>query len=171
MLKYEVNAQFPVPHPSLGMEVTLAEITTALIDVKCYLHTPVEEEIMDWKNGVLQYAIFEKDCCPFFIIAFKDWNLDCSINILKIKSETDQKAWLNGEGNLVNLYLIDAATNILKAMRTISVQAEAAEKLRDICKAQIDRFKNAEDCDEKIIEIQNIRPTHQMIKMSNMYTL
>lgn len=82
MNSYQVNSQFPFPHPSPGAEVTLSEITTSLFDVKCYLQNPISDEIEDWKRGTLRYALFEQDACPFFILDFKDWNLDCSINIL-----------------------------------------------------------------------------------------
>ncbi|GEM63938.1 hypothetical protein SF1_19200 [Sphingobacterium faecium NBRC 15299] len=171
MIKYEVNKSFPFPHPGAGAEITLSDITPSLFDVKCYLNNPVIDEIRDWKKGALTYAIFEQDSCPFFIIEFENWSLDCSINILKIKTDSDREVWLNAEGNLVNLYLIDATTNILKAMRTISLQKDLCEKLRDICEVQTERYENAIECEKRITKIQNLRTTDEMLKMSKKYHL
>ena len=56
-------------------------------------------------------------------------------------------------------------------MRTISVQKELSEKLRDICEDQTGRYENASACESKIIEIQNKHQTDQMLKLSKIYTL
>lgn len=171
MIKYEINSPFPFPHPSPGEETTLSEITTSLFDVRCYLSNPTSEEINDWRKGSLRYAFFDMDSCPFFILCFDGWNLDCSINILKIRSDEEKDAWLNAEGNVINLFLIDAKTNVLKAMRMISIQKDASEKLKDVCEAQTERFENAMECDSKIFEIYMKVSIEQMLKLGKVYKL
>lgn len=171
MTKYEVGNPFPFPHPMPGAEVTLSDISTAFFDVKCYLHDIAPDEIKDWRKGILKYGFFEYDKCLFFIIAFENWNLDCSINILKIKSDEDLENWLNADGNLINIFLIDAGTNILKAMRTFSIPVDLSESVKDILEQQTEKYNNHEEVEKRIAEIQHSITTDEMIKRTKMYKL
>ncbi|TDQ73795.1 hypothetical protein CLV99_4232 [Sphingobacterium yanglingense] len=65
MIKYEVNKPFPFPQPNSGGEITLSEITISFFDIKCYLSDPTSNEIMDWRKGSLEYALFEKTIVLF----------------------------------------------------------------------------------------------------------
>ena len=161
MLKYEVNKPFPFPHPMPGAEITLSDITTGFFDIKCYMSNPAPDEIKDWRKGKIVTAIYEYQHCPFFIADFGSWNLDASINILKIKTEEQREDWLNAEGNLVNLFLIDSSTNILKAMRTIGVNY--SEQLRDILEQQTEDYEDAASVEKRIAEIQHTVTTPEMI--------
>lgn len=171
MTKYEVNKPFPYPHPRPGMEITLSELNEAFFDVKAYLSDPTPDEIRDWRKGKLRYGLYFQDDIPFFILAFENWDLDININILKVKKGEDIDKWLNAEGNIINLYLIDARTNILKAMRTISVSLNCSEGIRDVLEMQSQNYDSVQEVDTKIYEIQNSLTTHQMRSKGKMYKL
>ena len=171
MIKYEVNKPFPLPPPMPGAEATLSDITTSFFDVKCYMSEPTPDEIQDWRKGNLRYGLFELDACPFFILAFETWNLDISVNVLKIKKSEDIDTWLNTEGNVINLFLIDAGTNILKAMRMISVPRNVAEGLKDILEEQTHRYDNRDQVEKRIAEIQHTISTDNMISRTKMYKI
>lgn len=169
MIKYEVGQPFPFPSP--GGEVTISELTTTFFDVKTYFSDPTPEEIRDWRKGKLKYGLYIQDHIPFFIIAFENWDLDVSINILKIKNDEDVDKWLNAEGNLINLYLVDARTNILKAMRTMSVHMDFSEGIKDVLELQSKNYDSWQEIDRKIMEVQNTLPTKSMIGKGKMYKL
>ncbi len=160
MIKYQVNAPFPFAHPMPGADVTLSDITSVFFDVKCYMSDPAADEIRDWRKGKMTVAIYEYDKCPFFILKFADWSLDASINVLLIKSDEQREAWLNTEGNIINLFLIDSQTNVLKAMRTISVNF--SEQFRDLLEQQVEKFDSAAEVVKRIAEIQHSLSTDQM---------
>lgn len=154
MIKYEVGKEFPFPHPNRGAELCVSDISTSFFDVKCYLNTPSSEEIKDFKKGKMTIGVYVYDNCPFVILNFKNWNLDVSINVLKIKSDDQRNEWLNTKGNIINLYLIDSNSNVLKAMRTVSVNF--SEDIRDILEKQTESFDNVQEVEIRIEEIQHL---------------
>lgn len=160
MIKYEVNTVFPFPNPMPGAEITISDITTAFFDIKCYISNPSPDEAKDWRKGKITIAIYEYDKCPFCIVKFTDWSLDVSVNVLKIQSEQQREEWLNTEGNIINLFLIDSRTNILKAMRTISVNF--SESFRDILEQQTEKYDSAGQVERRIAEIQHTVSTDEM---------
>lgn len=171
MVKYEVNKPFPFPHPMPGMEVTITDITTAFVDIKCYICSPTSDEMKDWRRGRLKYGIYEHDFCVWLLLKFPDWTIDASINILKIKSDSDRDNWLNADGNVITLFLIDSNTNALAAMRTISVKKGLAERIKDLLEQQTHKYDTVADCEKRIVEIQHTLSTDYMISKTTMYEI
>ena len=170
MIKYEVNQVYPFPHPQPGLEISLSEINTAFFDVKNYLHNPTPEEIKDWRRGNLKYGFYFENNIVFFLLQLETMSLDVSINILKVKTEEQREAWLNEEGKVINIFLIDAATNILKGMRMFSIPMELAERLKDTLETQ-QNYEDVKIIDEKISEITNRLTTEDMISRTKMFRL
>ncbi|TDQ73796.1 hypothetical protein CLV99_4233 [Sphingobacterium yanglingense] len=56
-------------------------------------------------------------------------------------------------------------------MRTISVQTDVAEKLKDICKMQTKKFGNSAECEINIHKIQNSISTKEMLNRSKVIKL
>ena len=94
-----------------------------------------------------------------------------SINIFNIKDDEARTAWLNSESNIVNMFLIDARSNILLAARMISVQHSFAEKLRDILEEQANSYDSQQAVEGKIMVIQHTFSTADMIPRANMISL
>ncbi|MYY43960.1 hypothetical protein [Elizabethkingia anophelis] len=161
MNTYEINKPLPTPHPLPGADVTFIEFTNEFIDLKAYFDKPTPDEIKDWCKGTLSVSVFEYGKCPFLILKSKVWLFDASINILKIRAETQREDWLNTEGNIINLFLIETHTNILKGIRTISVNF--SKELRDILIAQILKFQDAKTVEKRLAEIQHSMSTEEMM--------
>ena len=170
MIKYEVNTLFPFPHPSPGAEIAISELNTPFFDVKNYLHNPTTEEIKDWRRGNLKYGFYFENNIAFFLLLLETMSLDVSINILKIKTDEQREVWLNTEGKVINIFLIDTETNILKAMRMFSIPMELAERLKDTLEAQQD-YEDVKIVDAKIAEISNRLTTEDMITRTKMFKL
>lgn len=170
MIKYEVNQIFPFPHPAPGAEISLSEISTAFFDVKSYLHEPTPDEIKDWRRGQLRYGFYFEDNIVFFLLKLETFSLDVSINVLKIKTPEHREQWLNAEGKLINIFLIDTKSNILRGMRTLSIPMELADRVKDVLETQQD-YGTAEAVEKKIIEITGRLTTEQMISKTKMFKL
>lgn len=135
MIKYEVGKRFP-HEKYLGIgEITVAVLNTAFFDVLCVLGGITSDEKKDWRKGNLGIYLYEQSNIPFICFAFENWNFDVSINIGKI-SEDQVDDWLNSESNLINLFLVDATTGNIEALRMISIPQKLAERIRDICEKQ-----------------------------------
>ena len=135
MIKYEVGKRFPHEKYLGTGEVTVAVLNTAFFDVVCVLGGITSDERKDWRKGKLAIYLYEQSNIPFICFAFENWNFDVSINIGKI-SEDQVDEWLNSESNLINLFLVDATTGNIEAMRMISIPQKLAERIRDICEKQ-----------------------------------
>jgi len=86
----------------------------------------------------------------------------------KIKTEEQQTSWLNNEGNIINLFLVDAVTNILIGWRLISIQMEVAEQVKDILERQSSEYKNVDEVELQVANIQHVIPTDEMMIRTKM---
>ncbi|WP_270087232.1 hypothetical protein [Sphingobacterium sp. SYP-B4668] len=123
---------------------------------------------MDFQ-GALRYGLFEKHAVPFFIIDLPTWNFDVHINIFKVSDREARDSWLNAEGNIINLYLVDATTNILHGMRNISVSKPVSEEIRDILEAQLSTNEKDTEVEQKIGQVQSSLSTDAMINSGKMF--
>jgi len=135
MIKYEIGKQFSHPQYLGKGEITVAMLNTAFFDVVCVLNGIKPNERKDWRKGKLTVCLYEQANIPFICFVFESWNFDVNINISKVQPDKIDD-WLNSEGNIINLFLIDAITGKLEAMRMISIPQSMAERIRDICEQQ-----------------------------------
>lgn len=135
MIKYEIGKQFPHPQYLNKGEITVAMLNAAFFDVVCVLNGIMPIERKDWRKGKLAVCLYEQSHIPFICFVFESWNFDVNINISKVQPDKIDD-WLNSEGNIINLFLVDAITGNLEAMRMISIPTQMAERIRDICEEQ-----------------------------------
>lgn len=167
----EVGKQFPYTSAS-GNDVCRASFNEGFFDVYAQIKSPSVSEIKVFKSAPLKYGIFESQNVPFFLFDFfqDGWNFDIPMNILKIQDDKEE-AWLNSQANAINLYMIDADTNVLLAMRLIGIQNKIAEELRDILERQSGFYQTPEHTDRAIQSIINSFTTDQMISRTKMLRL
>jgi hypothetical protein len=170
--KFEAGKPYPVHNRARGVETVVAETNSAFFDVLYYIVKPSSEDIRVWRKSTLRYGLYEDGNIPFFLIDFpaEKWNFDVTINFLKVM-QPEGEAWLEGKGNVVNLFLINALNNKLEAMRMISVTADTATQIRAFCEKQLDVYKTPEEADRGIVRIQTRTPTEEMIKKAKMIRL
>ncbi|HEY4207961.1 MAG TPA: hypothetical protein VGM31_14155 [Puia sp.] len=173
MTHYEVGKPFPGVNVMPGQDYTRSEITTGFFDILAYISDPTPDEIRAWRKGHLQYGLFEHSDIPFFIVDFPadSWNIDVNINVLKVKAQHQQEAWLNADGNIINLFLINTRTNILEGARMISIAIDIAEKIRDVLERQTIAYHSAEQVELEIANIQHTLTTAVMISRTKMKVL
>lgn len=135
MIKYETGTRFPHKKYLNRGEITVAMLYEQFFDVVCVLANVSASERKDWRKGNLSVFLYEQNNIPFIAFAFDTWNFDVNINIGKINGYNID-TWLNSKANTINLFLVEATTGNLEAMRLISIPAKMAETIRDICEKQ-----------------------------------
>ncbi|KAA6329767.1 hypothetical protein EZS27_021453 [termite gut metagenome] len=134
MEKYEVGKRFPLEKYLNKGECTVSIMNEAFFDIVVCLSGITSNEKEAFKKGKLTVALFAYKTVPFIVCDFGDgFNFDASIDIIKLTKQQQDK-WLNNQGNIISLYLVNAKTGILEAMRIISVNF--AEEIRDFCEKQ-----------------------------------
>src|SRR5687767_2603111 len=129
MQVYKVGEPFPGKHPMPGADFTVAQLNQKFFDIKAYLRDIKPKEEQQWRRGKIKYGVYVNSDIPFFIIDFDNnsWNIDVNINNLKIQDAHQLDNWLNDDSNVINLFLINTESNILIAMRMISIRMELCE--------------------------------------------
>ena len=82
----------------------------------------------------------------------------------------DDKAdiWLNSEGRIICMYLIEANTNILMGIRIIEVSVGVADYIRDICEEQDEKYEDVKEVELVIDKIIDVITTAEMISRTKM---
>ncbi|KAA6348494.1 hypothetical protein EZS27_004094 [termite gut metagenome] len=160
MITYEVGKPFPLPKYLNRGESTVAILNESFFDLFVSLHGITSNENNAFRKGKLTIFLYENKSVPFIICDFgNNFSFDVSIDITKMNKDQQEK-WLNSDVNLISLYLVDAATGILQAMRTITINF--AEDIKDICERQSE-FDSVQDAINETLEKNN---TADMIKKS-----
>lgn len=131
---YHVGKLFPIEQYCTGRELNVALPTDGLFNVLMSLKKISRKERKLFKNGKLTAYLFEKKDIPFLILDFGEgFSIDISIDISRFDDETRQ-AWIDSETNAVVIFLVEATTGILEAIRLIGIGF--ADQLREICARQ-----------------------------------
>lgn len=171
MLKFEIGQPLPLPLLSApGTEKCLTTFNEAFFDIVYWI--PDNDSSIVFARSKLQYGLFVANEVPFFIVDFpgKNWNFDVNMNIKKVVDDK-LEAWLNGKGNIINLYLCNCKTNILYAMRMISIIPEVAEKIKDVLEKQDEKYSDSKSVDQVIMSVLDSFTTAEMMAKIKMYKL
>ncbi|OIN55733.1 hypothetical protein [Arsenicibacter rosenii] len=171
MTKYEVGQPFPHPeYRANGTEGAKIMTTSAFFDILFYSSQPAADRETVTKKP-LKYGIYQKDNVPFFLLEFNgEFSVDAPMNINKVDNSAVEE-WLNSNGNLVTIYLIDARTNIIHGIRAIGLRHDVAELMRDICEKQDEQYASVGQVDKVIDQISRTMTTEAMIRRATMHRL
>ena len=166
-----VGSPFYIANPAGRNDHITAVVQGVLFDVCCWCDGLKSKEVQAWKRGWLQYGVFVRDSVPFFLLNFPEvkWSLDVTINIIAEKEDNQPyKDYLYSSSNAVMLYLIDAKSNTLKAMRQIGLDNITTDMIRSACSNQLERYQSSADVLRVINDTVQSITTEQMIKATIM---
>ena len=174
MQEYRVGEPFFLKNLNGKNDHVVAVVVGQSFDVICWAANLSSKEVQAWKRGMLRYGAFIREDIPFFLLYFPEikWPLDVSINILAEKEHGRPfQDYLSGVGNAVNLFLVDAATNTLKAMRMIGLDNTVAGDIRLACINQLQRYQSADQLGIYLDAIVSTVTTQEMISATSMQEL
>lgn len=128
-----------------------------------FYNSPTIEEIEDISKGKVQYGYYKESNVIFMLFKFgnQEW-IDCPYSVHLSKHLTDLQEPNEGFGYAVNIYLVDAATGILKVARLIGLNTRMSKMLKkDFIKQKLIDFENYQI---NLMSIYNKLSTREMVK-------
>jgi hypothetical protein len=136
MIHYAVNERFPHEQYLEHGEITAPIIRTTFFDVFVSFNDITEMERKVFRNGPLQVSLYVNSTVPFVVFDFgNNFSFDISINM---QLSSDPVEWIESEGNALNMFLVDAKTGILKAMRALGIDMNLVNYLKQTCREQLE---------------------------------
>lgn len=155
---FEVGKRFPWDkYIGLG-DKTIPVFNDAFFDVVLSFTEPTNEEIRAFRKGNLEIGLYPYKNVPLIYLDFGGFSVDFSLNINKVLVGEDIDNWLNGQANVIHLFLIDGETGILMVQRLISINF--SEDIRGLLEEQTGQ--TIEETDNIIIEATNCFTTAQI---------
>ena len=171
MVAFTFGKPFPLHNKANGTEYCRADFNDSFFDICYYFPYVDDRHINAWGKDPFKYGVFEAHNIPFFLVEFEidkqRWCFDLSLNVHHILGE-GANIWLKSEGKIIRLYLIEGNTNVLKGMRMISINENAANYIRDICEEQHQNYQSLQEADAKVCKILDSISTAEMIKRTKM---
>lgn len=169
MIVYKIGETFP--HPDLkrvGFDAPRAMIIpNGFFNI--VLHSTHPQVDRTLTSATMHVGLYQKDAIPFVLL---NWPgklaFEVILNIHTISNEVVD-AWLNGSGNTIIFFVLDAHTNIIVAMRTFTIPPSLAEQIRDCLEKQDGLYSNAVDVDLQMEEIMLEVPLPVMFERGKMY--
>lgn len=164
--KLEVNKPFPISNPTPNVENVRPIINGRSFDVHYYIDSPSPKDIKTFRSNDLFFNIYIEHHIPVMAIYYSssNWSYDFTINFLK-EPEESRELFIQ-EGNAINLFLIDANTNILHAIRTIGMYYEGMDAIKKACIEQLNAYKNYMEVEKEIDRLLHQNTTADFIRKS-----
>ncbi|MGZ2609492.1 hypothetical protein [uncultured Bacteroides sp.] len=162
-VRYEVGKTFPLKkYLNLG-ELTVAVFTSSSFDILVSFGNVTKAEVNVFQKSEFEIGLYSENNVPYIYVNFTDkdnpLSFDVSMNIKKLTKEQEDE-WLDYESNVVNLYLVDSNTGVLKAMRTISI--DFMNDIKDILEGQVNM--TMDEVNSSIDLVTSFHDTEYLIK-------
>ncbi len=165
----------PVLNKMKGMQNYMAQFHATFFDGLYYLKTPSPAQKAAWKTSPLAYGVYVENNIPFFLLEFpkEKWSFLTPLNAFSAAAN-DRQTWINGSDTVLNLFLLNADTNITENIRTLKTDAAIAKKIRETCKIQLTQFASqtaVETAISQIVQTKNFLVMKQTATMVSVMTV
>lgn len=169
--KYEVGAPFTKPNDTPGVDWCTARIVGPSFDVLYYVDGPSSREIRTFTDALLRAYVWIYEDIPFIAVSYfgTNWTYDITLTVASRNNKDVSQAFIEGEGNTVNLCLIDASTNVLTALRTIGLPEDAVQTIKSAARAQIERYADEAEVLAVVNSVYTRMSTDDIIARGTMY--
>lgn len=154
---YRVGELFPHEQFCTGREQHVAIVTNSFFNVLMSLNRISKKEKELFTNGTLTAYLFERKEIPFLVLDFgQGFSIDMSIDASMFDEEF-RGEWMASDSNLITLFLVEASTGVLEAMRMIGVGF--ADEFRQLCS----KHAGQTDIERQVRLIQTAFTTKEMM--------
>lgn len=166
MYKYEVGQLFQ-DGITMYPEGTKFDFTQGGPVLIMFLERPTEKEIQQVKSGRLQIGFWYKDDVIFVLFKFGSLNwMDAPYNVHLSEPFTFEEIVPNS-GFGLHVFLVDAATGIIKAMRLIGLGTTFSIQLKKAIEKQKNAAFDESLYDKAIMRVYGNYSTNDMIKYAD----
>lgn len=143
------------------------DINDAGCDLFIYYKYPSESEINSIKSGNFKTGFYAEKNAIFMLFKFGSlqW-MDAPYSVHLSKNLTRFELFDGGQGLALHIYLIDAATGVLKAIRLIGLKTNFSIQLIEAVEKQ--KEMSFEGYDININNIMNKYPTKKLVEYGRM---
>jgi hypothetical protein len=169
MLTYEISKSYPHKAYYPGREEIRAVTDDSFFHL-CYYCTQPGTDSPAWQKGPLAYGLYIEDDIPCFLIQLTSIGLafEVTINIHTLNDESVNN-WLNSSRTLVPMLLMDAHTNIINAIRLLSIRPAMATRIRDCLERQDARYSDGQAVERATDALLQRMNTQQLLQATVMY--
>jgi len=161
---YHVGNLFPIEKYCTGKELHVAIVTNRFFNVLMSLKHISKREKELFSKGRLTAYLFERKDIPFLVFDFGEgFSIDMSFDASKFDGEF-RREWMASDANAITLFLMEASTGVLEAMRVIAVGF--ADEFREICS----KHPGKTDIARQVRLIQSAFTTREMMEHARMCT-
>jgi hypothetical protein len=169
MITYEIGKPYPHKDHRPGREEIRAVTDDSFFHIVYYCTQP-NEDGPNWQKGPMVYGLYVSDDIPCFLIHLTALGLafEVTINVHTLADEAVD-SWLNSSRTLIPMLLMDAHTNIIKAIRLLSIKPTVATQVRDCLEKQDNRYDDATAVEKAVDNLLNRVSTQHMLQTATMY--
>jgi hypothetical protein len=149
-----IGQTHPVANQLKGMQNYVAQFNSSFFDGLYYLQHPTPAQKATWKSAALSYGVYTEASIPFLLIEFvkEKWNFVMPLNILAANSD-DREEFMSSKDSVLNLFMVNADSNITEQIRTLKADATFAAKVRQTCAEQLKNYQTATDVSNAVQQI------------------
>ena len=135
-----------------------------------YYCTQPEADGPNWQKGPLVYGLYVSQDIPCFLVHLTGIGLafEVTLNVHTLADELVD-GWLNSDRTLVPMLLMDANTNVIKAMRMLTIKSSVATSLRDCLERQDSRYADARAVEQATDILLSSMTTQGLLQATTMY--
>jgi hypothetical protein len=171
MIKFEVGKRYPLPFRQFDSMTPALDGASLTFTVS--MGRPKEKEIMGFRRGQLDYGLYTYEGIPFILCNFKGCaELDSYIN-MRVEPKEKRDAFLFGEAeaNLLQFYLVDNATGILRGTRVIGADTNFVPDIRATCVDQLSRYASSHEIIAVAQTLMSKYTIKDMMQRAKMFTM
>lgn len=148
IVTYAVGEPMPYPGPpAIPADSPIIRTNTDFLDIIFYSAQAAADQKM-WQTEQAQLGLFHQDGVPYLLVHFPNHRvtLDCPYNFWRVQANI-QELWLTSGKKILGLVLASHSTNLFYAMQRQSVSW--ADELRRVCELTRQRFRSANEVDQR----------------------
>ncbi|MBO0931876.1 hypothetical protein [Fibrella aquatilis] len=169
MITYELGQPYPHKAYYPKREEIRAVMDHSFFHIVYYCTQP-EADGPNWQKGPLSYGVHVSEDIPCFLVHLTGIGLafEVTLNVHTLGNDLVD-GWLNSDRTLVPMLLMDAQTNVIRAMRMLSIKPGVAAALRDCLERQDARYADVAAVDQATDDVLNSVNTRQLLRSTTMY--
>jgi len=172
MSSLKVGGVHPVAKKNTEIQLSVAKENREFLDVIFYNLSKSKDYAKAWGQATLRYGLYVENNIPFVLVelAAEKKNYSLPVNVHEI-SQSERAKWIGETDATMNIFLINAANNMIESVRTITFNAAIAAELRKVCQAQLTQYKDATSVSQAAAAIASQKNAPTMITKAKMISL
>lgn len=127
---YAIGETLPVKYRMKQEALLLHLDGDSLFSCACYSNVS-RQEVRSWQKGKVKYGIFTQTPIPFFLLQFqRGFDFSFSVDLWGESTPAKMEQWKE-MGNLTTWVLSDFPSQIIRALRVITVKADIMSEFKD----------------------------------------